>query len=90
MASFTIVIFNQMLDLEIGTTGKKRGPTVWDVENFHRLGRARRISTAGHCFGCTAGAGSSCTGRASLNSSLRPLRSSSAYSGLSPSLFFYS
>ena len=51
--------FNQMLDMEL----KQPGPsaTVWDVETFGGWA-GRRIATAGHCFGCTAGAGSSCTG----------------------------
>jgi len=48
--------FNQMLD--ISAPGR---PTVWDIESFDAL-EFRRIATAGHCFGCTAGAGSSCGG----------------------------
>jgi radical SAM/Cys-rich protein len=48
--------FNQML--EINAPGKK---TIWDVKNFDVFAGAR-IATAGHCFGCTAGAGSSCGG----------------------------
>lgn len=49
--------FNQML--EIGISGNPL--TVWDVESFSHLA-GRRIATASHCFGCTAGAGSSCGG----------------------------
>ncbi len=49
--------FNQML--EIGTGG--RGLTVWDFESFSELA-GQQIATASHCFGCTAGAGSSCGG----------------------------
>jgi radical SAM/Cys-rich protein len=48
--------FNQMLDLE--TLGHK---TIWDIESFSELGNCE-IATGGHCFGCTAGAGSSCGG----------------------------
>jgi radical SAM/Cys-rich protein len=50
--------FNQMLDLEIALP---RGPHIadFDEEAWHR----RRIVTARHCFGCTAGAGSSCGGK---------------------------
>ena len=48
--------FNQMLDLEA-----PRNLTVWDVNSFSELSGAR-IATGGHCFGCTAGAGSSCGG----------------------------
>ena len=47
--------FNQMLELD--------GPvaTVFDVEDLGAL-RGARIRTASHCFACTAGAGSSCSG----------------------------
>jgi radical SAM/Cys-rich protein len=49
--------FNQML--EIGMEGRRL--TVWDFESFSHLA-GRHIATASHCFGCTAGAGSSCGG----------------------------
>lgn len=49
--------FNQML--EIGMS--KRRVTVWDVEAFSNM-RGQAIATGAHCFGCTAGAGSSCAG----------------------------
>lgn len=49
--------FNQMLELGMGG----RRLTVWDFENFGGLA-GRHIATAAHCFGCTAGAGSSCGG----------------------------
>jgi radical SAM/Cys-rich protein len=48
--------FNQMLDLD--TPG---GKTIWKIESFAELAR-KPIATDGHCFGCTAGAGSSCGG----------------------------
>jgi radical SAM/Cys-rich protein len=51
--------FNQMLDMELEQPGS--ATTVWDVENFTGWA-GRRIYTGGHCYGCTAGAGSSCTG----------------------------
>jgi radical SAM/Cys-rich protein len=51
--------FNQMLDMELEQPGS--AASVWDVESFTGWA-GRRIATAGHCFGCTAGAGSSCTG----------------------------
>lgn len=47
--------FNQMLDLETGL-----GATVFDVDAGRLAGR--RVVTRRHCFGCTAGAGSSCGG----------------------------
>jgi len=49
--------FNQMLDLPLG--GKPR--TIWEVSDLAELD-GDPIATAGHCFGCTAGAGSSCSG----------------------------
>jgi radical SAM/Cys-rich protein len=49
--------FNQML--EIGMEGRRL--TVWDLDSFSQLA-GRHIATAAHCFGCTAGAGSSCGG----------------------------
>ncbi len=49
--------FNQMLDIPLG--GRAR--TIWDVESLDGL-FGRRIATASHCFGCTAGSGSSCSG----------------------------
>jgi len=48
--------FNQMLDLE--TPG---GKDIWEIDSFSELANSR-IATGGHCFGCTAGAGSSCGG----------------------------
>ncbi|MFN2502254.1 MAG: arsenosugar biosynthesis radical SAM (seleno)protein ArsS [Pyrinomonadaceae bacterium] len=49
--------FNQMLDIQVEAAGTE---TIYDFE----IGKlaARRIATADHCFGCTAGAGSSCGG----------------------------
>jgi radical SAM/Cys-rich protein len=49
--------FNQMLELPLGGGAK----TLWDVEGLDALAGAP-IATAPHCFGCTAGAGSSCGG----------------------------
>ena len=49
--------FNQALTLEI--PGATR--TIFDVESLDELD-GHEIATARHCFGCTAGAGSSCGG----------------------------
>lgn len=49
--------FNQMLELPLG--GRRRR-TVFDVESLALAGEP--IATAAHCFGCTAGSGSSCSG----------------------------
>jgi len=50
--------FNQMLELPLGAP---RARTVWDVDDLGELAGAP-IATRAHCFGCTAGAGSSCGG----------------------------
>jgi radical SAM/Cys-rich protein len=50
--------FNQMLDLPIAI------PEAAHIANFNEESwQARSIVTARHCFGCTAGAGSSCGGQ---------------------------
>ncbi|MBI2605077.1 MAG: arsenosugar biosynthesis radical SAM protein ArsS [Deltaproteobacteria bacterium] len=49
--------FNQMLEIPI--FWKKR--TIWEVESLEELTRAP-IAVADHCYGCTAGDGSSCSG----------------------------
>ena len=49
--------FNQMLDLPVGF-GAPRHLRDFDLARL----AARRIVTGRHCFGCTAGAGSSCGG----------------------------
>lgn len=53
--------FNQMLDIPAGAFAGTSRRTVDDLESFDELD-ARPIETAAHCFGCTAGAGSSCGG----------------------------
>ncbi len=50
--------FNQMLDLELGF-GAPRTLEEFDLALLEK----RRIVTGRHCFGCTAGAGSSCGGQ---------------------------
>jgi radical SAM/Cys-rich protein len=51
--------FNQMLDIAAEATNGRRP----HVRHFDPAAlQARRIRTARHCFGCTAGAGSSCQG----------------------------
>ncbi|HEV8338002.1 MAG TPA: arsenosugar biosynthesis radical SAM (seleno)protein ArsS [Candidatus Polarisedimenticolia bacterium] len=49
--------FNQMLELKIGF-GAPAHIRDFDAEKLHR----RRIVTNNHCYGCTAGSGSSCGG----------------------------
>ena len=48
--------FNQMLD--IPAPGYR---TIWDMASFSTL-PCTAIATGEHCFGCTAGTGSSCGG----------------------------
>lgn len=49
--------FNQMLDMT-PAAGRK---TIFDIESFNEL-LTSPIAVGDHCFGCTAGNGSSCTG----------------------------
>ena len=50
--------FNQMLEIPLGASAAS---TIWEIEDVGKLAGAR-IATGAHCFGCTAGAGSSCGG----------------------------
>lgn len=52
--------FNQMLDIEMGGPGGEP-PTIRSLNSFTGLA-GKRIATGSHCFGCAAGAGSSCGG----------------------------
>ena len=52
--------FNQMLELPILSKAAP-APTIFDLESIDELAGGL-ISTAPHCFGCTAGSGSSCGG----------------------------
>ena len=57
--------FNQMLEIPLGAGGQDKPEgkplTIWDVDDVDRLAEAP-IATGAHCFGCAAGAGSSCSG----------------------------
>tara|TARA_B100001564_G_C20635873_1_gene669692 strand:+ start:375 stop:1328 length:954 start_codon:yes stop_codon:yes gene_type:complete len=48
--------FNQMLELPL----KGNAKTIWDIESLDAV--TSQIVKANHCYGCTAGAGSSCGG----------------------------
>lgn len=48
--------FNQMLDIPINN----KQLTIWDIDNVNQLPSG--IAFDNHCYGCTAGAGSSCGG----------------------------
>jgi len=47
--------------LEIPLVDEIRPQTIWDIDDLDTL-TGRRVTTTRHCFGCTAGSGSSCTG----------------------------
>lgn len=49
--------FNQALELDVPSGAR----TIFDIEDLNALD-GRDIATGMHCFGCTAGAGSSCGG----------------------------
>jgi radical SAM/Cys-rich protein len=53
--------FNQMAAMPMRRAGGGRPLTVFDLDDLGALD-GRAIATAPHCFGCTAGAGSSCAG----------------------------
>ncbi|MEP6945716.1 MAG: arsenosugar biosynthesis radical SAM (seleno)protein ArsS [Acidobacteriota bacterium] len=53
--------FNQMLDIRVEASSPQ---TIFDFD-ISKLAN-RRIETAVHCFGCTAGSGSSCGGAVSI------------------------
>jgi radical SAM/Cys-rich protein len=53
--------FNQMLEMALRIRADGPGLTIWDIDNLGELDGAE-IATGRHCFGCTAGAGSSCGG----------------------------
>ncbi len=49
--------FNQMLELPLGGRARR---TVFDLDTLALEGQ--KVATGSHCFGCTAGSGSSCGG----------------------------
>jgi radical SAM/Cys-rich protein len=49
--------FNQMLDIQLGHART----TLWNIERLDEV-ESRPIAFARHCYGCTAGSGSSCGG----------------------------
>ncbi|KAG2448117.1 hypothetical protein HYH02_006702 [Chlamydomonas schloesseri] len=55
--------FNQQLDMAIEEGGKSgKQLTIWDISSITDL-TSRPIRCDNHCFGCTAGSGSSCQGQ---------------------------
>ena len=50
--------FNQMLGMPVAGRSSQ---TVWNIESFDQFIH-QRVAVADHCYGCTAGAGSSCGG----------------------------
>jgi len=52
--------FNQQLGMQWSSEGKNKPLFLWDIDP--NLLEHREIMNGDHCFGCTAGAGSSCGG----------------------------
>jgi radical SAM/Cys-rich protein len=52
--------FNQQLDMQWSSNGQTNRLFLWDIDPEEIANR--EIMTGDHCFGCTAGAGSSCGG----------------------------
>jgi radical SAM/Cys-rich protein len=52
--------FNQQLGMQWSADGKSKPLFLWDIDQDSL--EHREIMTGDHCFGCTAGAGSSCGG----------------------------
>jgi radical SAM/Cys-rich protein len=52
--------FNQQLEMQWSSNGENKALFLWDVDPDSL--QNREIMTGDHCFGCTAGAGSSCGG----------------------------
>lgn len=50
--------FNQMLEIPIG----HKKTSVWGIQSFQDFSVGKEIAWADHCYGCTAGTGSSCGG----------------------------
>ncbi|MEE9563130.1 MAG: arsenosugar biosynthesis radical SAM (seleno)protein ArsS [Thermoanaerobaculia bacterium] len=53
--------FNLMLGLSLAAVDAEPPRTIWDLPSLDHLAGST-IATASHCLGCTAGAGSSCSG----------------------------
>jgi len=53
--------FNQMLEMRVTGPSGKPYNAIWDISSYSDLD-GRPVATDSHCFGCTAGCGSSCGG----------------------------
>ena len=61
-ANISVVVASAVLAIALmGALGAAAASTIWEIEDAGGLAGAR-IATGVHCFGCTAGAGSSCGG----------------------------
>jgi len=52
--------FNQMMKLPLGSAESSETTSLWDINPDNMVGK--EIATGSHCYGCTAGIGSSCGG----------------------------
>ena len=48
-------------NLMLGLPARSSRHSIWEIDSFDRL-EETPVATGSHCFGCTAGAGSSCSG----------------------------
>lgn len=54
--------FNQMIEMPASAANLTADqPSIWNIDSFDQFAD-RPIATADHCYGCTAGSGSSCGG----------------------------
>ncbi|MEL6105617.1 MAG: arsenosugar biosynthesis radical SAM (seleno)protein ArsS [Planctomycetota bacterium] len=53
--------FNQMIEMPAAGSVSGERPTIWSIDSLDEFAD-RGIATADHCYGCTAGSGSSCGG----------------------------
>ena len=58
-----------MLNMNIVDKNTKSKQTVFNIDNFNEV--TKRILVADHCYGCTAGAGSSCGGETTNKTNLK-------------------
>lgn len=52
--------FDQMLEIAVGAEQARGSQTIWEIDTLEAL-VGQPVATGSHCFGCTAGSGSSCS-----------------------------
>lgn len=56
-----LTITQQQQQVQDDDEGPRKALTVWDIDSLDEL-TGRRVHVGSHCYGCTAGSGSSCQG----------------------------